>query len=517
MTAKRPAKIHRVLIANRGEIAVRVIRGCRRLGIESVAVYSDADRAALHVRMADWAYGLGAPPPEESYLNIPKILEAARAAKADAIHPGYGFLAENARFAERVAEAGLIWIGPPPHAISTMGDKIAARTLMIKAGAPVVPGSDGPITDAKSALAQAEKAGFPIVIKAVAGGGGKGMRVVREAADWQPSIDAARREAKGAFADDRVYWEKYLEKPRHVEIQILADRNGRAISLNERECSIQRRHQKVIEESPSVAVNPDLRARMGKAAIAAAESCGYVGAGTVEFLLDTDGKFYFLEMNTRLQVEHPVTEWVTGVDLVAEQLRIAGDDEWNPPSLSHAPFGHAIQFRIYAEDPQNNFLPSPGTISTYSEPQGPGVRVDSGVYQGSEIPIFYDPMVAKLIVWGRDRSEAVAAGNAALEEFHIDGIATTIDFHRQIIHHPEFIAGNTTTDFIARHFKSTEVHADGDEPLQQAVAVAAALYTRRRVGQATRVPSDGNGQTTRYSGWLVDGRRRGTDRWPVRF
>jgi acetyl/propionyl-CoA carboxylase alpha subunit len=398
-----------------------------------------------------------------------------------------------------------------------MGDKLAARALMIKAGTAVVPGSEGPIADEKTALAEAQRAGFPIVIKAVAGGGGKGMRVVRQADDWLPSIEAARREAKGAFADARVYWEKYLEKPRHIEIQILADKNGRAISLNERECSIQRRHQKVIEESPSVAVDANLRARMGKAAIAAAESCGYVGAGTVEFLLDTDGKFYFLEMNTRLQVEHPVTEWVTGVDLVAEQLHIAGADHWEPPSLAHAPFGHAIQFRIYAEDPQNGFLPSPGTISKYSEPQGPGVRVDSGVYQGSEIPIYYDPMVAKLIVWGRNRTEAIAAGDAALEEFHIDGIATTIDFHRQIIRHPEFIAGNTTTDFIARFFKGGVDRFEDNDPLQQAVAVAAALYVRRRAGRIVPTATAGNGGSASHSCWLVDGRRRGVERWPARI
>jgi len=516
MPGKHPTKIRRVLIANRGEIAVRIIRGCRRLGIESVAVFSEADRAALHVRMADWAFPIGPPPPEESYLNIPRILDAARLAKADAIHPGYGFLAENGDFASRVADAGLIWIGPPPHAIATMGDKLAARALMINAGAPVVPGSDGPINEEQAALAAAEQVGFPIVIKAVAGGGGKGMRVVRHPEDWLPSIEAARREAKGAFADARVYWEKYLEKPRHVEIQILADKNGRAVSLNERECSIQRRHQKVIEESPSVAVDAGLRARMGKTAVAAAESCGYVGAGTVEFLLDTDGKFYFLEMNTRLQVEHPVTEWVTGVDLVAEQLHIAGSDRWEPPALAHAPFGHAIQFRIYAEDPQNNFLPSPGTISTYREPQGPGIRVDSGVYQGSEIPIYYDPMVAKLIVWGRNRTEAIAAGDAALEEFHIDGIATTIDFHRQIIRHPEFIAGNTTTDFIARFFKGGLDLAGDDRSLQEAVAVAATLYVRRRAARIAQTTTTGNGRATSYSGWLVDGRRRGVDRWPAR-
>ncbi len=513
-----PRTIRRVLIANRGEIAVRIIRACRRMGIDAAAVFSEADRTALHVRMADLGVPIGPSPPEQSYLNIARILDAARRVGADAIHPGYGFLAENAGFAAQVIDAGLVWIGPPPHAIEMMGDKLAARSLMTKTGVPIVPGSDGPITDEKAALVAAGRAGFPIVIKAVAGGGGKGMRVVRQAKDWIPSIAAARREAQGAFADARVYWEKYLEQPRHVEIQILADTNGRAISLGERECSIQRRHQKVIEESPSVAVDAALRARMGQTAVAAADSCGYVGAGTVEFLLDRDGTFYFLEMNTRLQVEHPVTEWVTGVDLVAEQLRIAEGGDWKPPVLSHAPFGHAIEFRIYAEDPQNNFLPSPGTITKYHEPQGPGVRVDSGVYQGAEIPIDYDPMVAKLIVWGSDRGRAIAAGAAALEEFLIDGIATTIDFHRQIIRHPEFVAGNTTTDFIAKYFSGAmELPGDGDH-VRKVAAIAAALYTHRRDERGLRPRQTGNGRAAEgFSSWLLDGRRRGVAHWPSRI
>ncbi|MBD3297159.1 MAG: acetyl-CoA carboxylase biotin carboxylase subunit [candidate division Zixibacteria bacterium] len=503
--------IKRVLIANRGEIAVRVIRACRRLGIDSVAVFSEVDRDALHVRMADYAVCIGAPQPEKSYLNMGRIIEVAREIGADAVHPGYGFLAENAHFAGYVEDAGLIWIGPPPRAITDMGDKVKARAIMKRAGAPIVPGSDGPIGDEDAALKEATVAGFPIVIKAVAGGGGKGMRVVNSPNDWHSSIETARREAKGAFGDPSVYWEKYILQPRHVEIQILADKNGKAISLNERECSIQRRHQKVIEESPSVVVDADLRKRMGDAAVAAAEACGYVGAGTVEFLVDKDRNFYFLEMNTRLQVEHPVTEWVTGVDLVAEQLHIASGVEWTPPDISHAPFGHAIQFRIYAEDPQNNFLPSPGTITTYNAPQGPGVRVDSGVYRGAKIPIFYDPMVAKLIVWGRDRNDAIACGMGALEEFTIDGVATTIDFHRQVIRHPEFIKGNTTTDFIDKYFDFSPPSDRMDDNVKRAIAVAAALYARRKAER--QAPLEVSGDTT-ASAWAVDGRLRATRRWP---
>ncbi len=514
MAAIELKRISRVLIANRGEIAVRVIRACRRMGIESVAVFSEVDRGALHVRMADWARLIGPPAPQASYLNIDNILDAARATKADAIHPGYGFLAENGEFAARVEEAGLIWIGPPPQAIADMGNKVTARNLMRKAGAPIVPGSDGPIDDPQTALTEAEKAGFPILIKAVAGGGGKGMRIVDRPEDWVPSIETAQREAKGAFGNPSVFWEKYIVKPRHIEIQILADKDGHAYSLGERECSIQRRHQKVVEESPSVAVDPDLRARMGKAAIAAAEACAYVGAGTVEFLLDAGKNFYFLEMNTRLQVEHPVTEWVTGVDIVAEQLRIADGGEWKLPDLSHAPFGHAIEFRIYAEDPQNNFLPSPGTIANYHEPQGPGVRVDSGVYPGAAIPMYYDPMVAKLIVWGKDRAEAIARGRGALEEFSIDGVATTIDFHRRVLAHPEFVAGNTNTHFIDQHFGKEFKQSGMDNDTQRAIVMAAALYARKRAARTTPIGETGNGGGNGLSPWTLDGRRRAVHRWP---
>ncbi len=504
--------MRRVLIANRGEIAVRVIRACRRSGIESVAVFSDADRTALHVRMADHAYPLGASAPSESYLNVDKIIATAKKAGADAIHPGYGFLSENAAFAQRVVDEGLIWIGPPPSAISLMGDKIAARRLMKHSGIPVVPGSDGPIDDPAFALRLAQQAGFPILLKAVAGGGGKGMRMVERAEDWISSLEGASREAQRAFGDGRMFWEKYVLRPHHIEIQVLGGPYGRAISLFERECSIQRRHQKVIEESPSPHMTDDLRERMSKAAVAAAEACGYVSAGTVEFLVDNDRNFYFLEMNTRLQVEHPVTEMVTGVDLVIEQFKIASGVKWTPPVLPERPFGHAMEFRIYAEDPENSFLPTPGKLAVYRQPQGPGVRVDSGVYWGYEVPIFYDPMIAKLVVWGADRDEAMARASAALEEYQIVGVVTTIEFHRRILEHPEFRKGNTTTDFIPRYLGEFKAATAQAEDLTHAIALAAVLYSRNRAARHAPVAThDGNGS----SNWQRQGRIESTMRWPM--
>jgi acetyl-CoA carboxylase biotin carboxylase subunit len=508
--------MRRILIANRGEIAVRIIRACRRSGIESVAVFSDADRAALHVRMAVFAEHIGPSQPSESYLNFDKIIAAAKKSRADAIHPGYGFLSERAEFAQRVVDEGLIWIGPPPSAIALMGDKIAARRLMKTSGVPVVPGSDGPITDTQASLKQAHLAGFPILLKAVAGGGGKGMRLVENPNDWQSAFDGASREAERAFGDGRMYWEKYVGRPHHVEIQVLGGPYGRAISLFERECSIQRRHQKVIEESPSPIMTDDLRARMSRAAVAAAEACGYQSAGTVEFLVDdADRKFYFLEMNTRLQVEHPVTEAVTGVDLVIEQFKIASGAQWVPPKLPERPFGHAMEFRIYAEDPENNFLPSPGRLKAYRQPQGPGVRVDSGVYRGAEIPIYYDPMIAKLVVWGKDREEAMSRASAALEEYYIGGVATTIEFHRKILEHPEFRKGNTTTDFIPRFFGEFKPLFTETEDLRRAVALGGTLYTRRRAESHAPIPVSGSDGSPYASNWLRQGRVAQTQRWPV--
>ena len=506
--------MRRVLIANRGEIAVRIIRACRRARIESVAVFSEADRAGLHVRMADFAYPIGPANPGESYLNADRIIATAHQAGADAIHPGYGFLSENAAFAERVQKEGLVWIGPPPSAIALMGDKVAARKLMQTSNVPVVPGSDGPIGDVQSALREAQSAGFPILLKAVAGGGGKGMRLVSSPDEWQTAFEGASREAQKAFGDGRMFWEKCIVGSHHIEIQILGGPDARTVALGERECSIQRRHQKVIEESPSPLMTKELRERMCAAAVAAAQGCGYVGAGTVEFLVDDQRNFYFLEMNTRLQVEHPVTEAVTGLDLVMEQFRIASPDGWTPPDLSAAPFGHAIEFRIYAEDPQNNFLPSPGVLSVYREPDGPGVRVDSGVYQGSEISVHYDPMISKLVVWGRDRAEAIARAAAALEEYLIGGVATTIGFHRDVLRLQEFIDGHTTTDFIAKHFNADLESGAPDESLSRAIALAATLYVCRQserhsrtVGASPTMPVG--------SRWLTRGRHEATARWPV--
>lgn len=506
--------MRRVLIANRGEIAVRIIRASRRFGIESVAVFSDADRAALHVRMADFAVHIGAASPAESYLNAESIIAAAKASGADAVHPGYGFLSENAAFAKRVVDEGFIWIGPPAPAIALMGDKIAARQLMMRSGVPIVPGSTGPIENPEASLLEAENAGFPILLKAVAGGGGKGMRTVERPEEWTQAYEGATREALRAFGDGRLFWEKFVQQSHHIEIQILGGPDGRSIALFERECSIQRRHQKVVEESPSPHMTDDLRSRMTRAALAAADACGYVSAGTVEFLVDKDRNFYFLEMNTRLQVEHPVTEMITGVDLVVEQFKIASGVPWVPPALSERPVGHAIEFRIYAEDPENEFLPTPGTLINYLEPQGPGVRVDSGVYSGFDIPIYYDPMIAKLVVWGRDRDEALARAAGALEEYQIGGVVTNVEFHRRLIDHPAFRNGQTTTDFIARYGGEVSAVAPFPAGLSEALALAATLRRRRRDERHAAVSPVSDGQPE-ISNWLRRARTEGTQRWPV--
>ncbi|MBI3872961.1 MAG: acetyl-CoA carboxylase biotin carboxylase subunit [candidate division Zixibacteria bacterium] len=511
--AKHPP-IRRILIANRGEIAVRIIRACRCLGIESVAVFSEPDRAALHVRMADFAYPIGPAEAKESYLNRARLIGTARRSGVDAIHPGYGFLSENPAFAQSVIHAGLAWIGPPPDAMALMGDKVAARALMRQQGVPIVPGSEGAITDSPVVRTEATRAGFPILLKAVAGGGGKGMRLVRSASEWDAAFESASREALRAFGDGRVYWEKYIDSPHHVEIQILADAEGRAVSLGERECSIQRRHQKLIEESPSPMVDPALRAQMSQAAIAAAEGCGYVGAGTVEFLVDSQRRFYFLEMNTRLQVEHPVTETVTGVDLVAEQIRIAAGESRALPAVPDCPWGHSIEFRIYAEDPDNDFFPSPGVLQVYREPHGPGIRVDSGVYEGAEVPIHYDPLMAKLVVWGADRHEAIARAVAALEEYAVVGPVTTIGFHRRVVRSPEFIKGNTTTDFVERNALQLPQRVDIGDHRREATALAATLYVRSRCGGKAGVTiPDGRGEPRVPSLWAVEGRRQNVHRW----
>jgi len=443
-----------VLIANRGEIALRVIRACRELGVRSVAVYSDADAGAPHVRAADAAVNIGPPPSSESYLLGDRIIEAAIKEGAQAIHPGYGFLSEREWFARAVRDAGLVFIGPPAEAIAAMGSKTAARTLAVAHNVPVVPGTTESIADAAHAAAIAEEFGYPVLLKAAAGGGGKGMRVVREASEIAASFDAARREAKNAFGDDAVYLEKYIEGPRHVEIQLIADMHGNVIHLGERECSVQRRHQKMIEEAPSVAVSPALRAEMGATAVRAARAAGYVNAGTCEFLLDRDGKYYFLEMNTRLQVEHPVTELVSGIDLVQWQLRVASGEPLGFTQGDISPNGWAIECRITSEDPANEFLPSTGRVSFLHLPSGPGVRWDGGIEVGSQVSLHYDPMLAKLIVHAPTRPLAIERMHRALSELVITGIETSREFHLRVMEDAEFRAGAIEIQWLERRLAS---------------------------------------------------------------
>jgi len=462
----------KVLIANRGEIAVRVIRACRDLGIRSVVVFSDADRAALHVRLADEAYHIGPAPSSESYLAIDKIMDVAKRSGAEAIHPGYGFLAENARFAKACFDAGIVFIGPPAEAIEMMGDKMAARKAMLAADVPVVPGTEEPVEREEQAIKTAKEIGFPILIKAAAGGGGKGMRIVAEESEIKSGIRGARSEAGSAFGDDRIYIEKYLARPRHIEIQVIADAHGNCVYLGERECSIQRRHQKVIEEAPSPLVDETMRKKMGQAAVAAAKAAGYVNAGTVEFLADQEKNFYFLEMNTRLQVEHPVTEMITGIDLAVEQIRVAFGENLSFVQEDIKIRGHAVECRIYAEDPSSGFLPSTGPLRGYQEPAGPGIRVDSGVYEGAEISVYYDPMISKLLSFGKDRKQAITRMLRALEEYRISGVITNIEFHKDILVHPEFVAGNLSTHFIDEYYKPAE---EPISEIEEAAAVAVAL------------------------------------------
>ncbi|HEV8662610.1 MAG TPA: acetyl-CoA carboxylase biotin carboxylase subunit [Candidatus Methylomirabilis sp.] len=437
----------KILIANRGEIAVRVIRACRELGIRTVAVFSEADRAATHVRFADQAYAIGPAPSAESYLRIDRILEAARASGAEAIHPGYGFLAENPAFPAACEEAGITFIGPSARTLTLCGSKTAARRLAQQAGVPTVPGTDRDLSD-EEVTALAPRIGFPLLIKAAAGGGGKGMRVVREPGELPSALRAARSEGQSSFGDSAVYLEKYLERPRHIEMQILADRAGQVVYLGERECSIQRRHQKVVEEAPSPFVDEALRRKIGEAAVAIARAAGYRNAGTVEFLVDRDRSFYFLEVNARLQVEHPVTEMVTGLDLVKAQIAIAAGGPAPVRQEEVRLRGHAIECRIYAEDPFRNFLPSPGRIVTFRRPGGPGVRDDTGVYEGYDVPVHYDPLIAKLITWGESRAEAIQRMRRALQEYIIIGIQTTIPFHRQVMEDPAFLAGEVDTTYV---------------------------------------------------------------------
>ncbi|WP_291855216.1 acetyl-CoA carboxylase biotin carboxylase subunit [Marinilabilia sp.] len=443
--------IRKILVANRGEIAVRIIRSCRESGIKSVAIYSQPDRTSMHVRYADEAWPVGPGPSGQSYLNIPKILETAKQSGADAIHPGYGFLSENSDFAHQVREAGLIFIGPEAEAINAMGDKMRARALMIKAGVPVVPGSGKLTNDDSKNLKIATDIGFPVMIKASAGGGGKGMRLVEKPEELNSSIRRAKSEALNAFGDDSVYMEKYLKSPHHIEVQILGDTHGNIVHLFERECSVQRRHQKIVEETPSPFIPEKIRKKMTDRAIAAAASVNYTGAGTVEFLVDADMNFYFLEMNTRLQVEHPITERTTGIDLVKAQIKIANGEPlpWKQKDIGKS--GHAIECRIYAEDPERNFMPGAGTVLHITEPLGLGVRTDGYIYEGYEITVYYDPLISKLIVWAQNREEAVQRMKRALYEYKITGVKTNIQFLERIMNTPDFVQGKYDTHFIANN------------------------------------------------------------------
>lgn len=440
--------IKKVLVANRGEIALRVMRSCREMGIQTVAVYSDVDRTAMHVRYADDAYYIGPAPSAESYLRMDKIMEVAKKSGADAIHPGYGFLSENAAFSALCEKEGILFIGPSPYAIETMGDKITARKTMIAAGVPVVPGTTEPIKDIKTAIEVIQKIGLPVMIKASAGGGGKGMRLVKREEDIVSAVSSARSEAKAAFGDDAVYIEKYISSPHHIEFQVLGDKHGNIVHLFERECSVQRRHQKVVEETPSPIMTHEVRMKMGADAVAAARAVDYYGAGTIEFIVDDDLNYYFLEMNTRLQVEHPITERVVGVDLVKQQINIANGLELPFKQEDLSQRGHAIEVRIYAEDPDNNFMPSPGVIKHITEPLGLGVRHDGYAYEGYEIPMYYDPMISKLIVWGENRSDAIARLKRALYAYKITGVKTSIPYLYRILEVPAFVEGRYNTHFI---------------------------------------------------------------------
>ncbi len=479
----------KILVANRGEIAVRVMRACRELGIPSVAVYSELDRAALHVLKADEAYPIGAAAATESYLNIEKILEVARRCGADAIHPGYGFLSENAKFAEACADAGIKFIGPSAASMEMMGSKTRARQEMEKAGVPFVPGTSRGLESVQQAKEVAAKIGYPVMLKAAAGGGGKGMRLVGSAKELQPALQAAQGEAQRAFGDDEVYLEKVILNPRHIEMQVLADEHGNTVYLGERECSIQRRHQKVLEEAPSPQVDPDMRRRMGEVAVRVAKAAEYCNAGTIEFLVDQEKNFYFLEMNTRLQVEHPVTELITGLDLVELQIRIAAGEKLPFQQDDVLIRGHAIECRIYAEDPDNNYFPSPGKITMLLTPTGPGIRLDSGVYEGWTVPIDYDPLLAKLVGYGQDRAQAVSRLMRALEELFVAGIKTNVGLFRRILADEDFLSGKVDTGYLERLLGS---EAGGErKDTANVAAIAAAVFAL--LDSNSKAAGDGTG------------------------
>ncbi len=505
MNSAQGPPFDKILIANRGEIAVRVIRACRELGVSSVAVYSDADRGSLHVRYADEAWPCGPPQAAQSYLNVDRILAIAKESGAQAIHPGYGFLSENAAFARRCIEAGIVFIGPRPETIEEMGDKVVARQKMQAAGVPLVPGTTEKLSD-DEAIAAASEMGLPVMVKATAGGGGKGMRLVTEEKDLAQAIARARSEAKASFGDDAIYVEKFVEEPRHIEIQILGDSHGNAIHLFERECSIQRRHQKVIEEAPANRMPAALREQMGKAAVAAAKAVAYEGAGTCEFLVDAHDRFYFLEMNTRVQVEHPVTELITNVDIVKTGIRIAAGQEIGISQSEVGISGWALECRIYAEDPEQNFRPSPGEMLVYRPPGGPGVRNDSGVHSGAEVTVHYDPKISKLITWGRDRDEAIGRMRRALKEFVIKGIKTSIPFHRAVMNNPRFLDGRYDTSFIESEILPSGKNSVGvDEEELRAGVMLAAIAALKRDQELAKRASRGD-QTAAMSRWKLAGR-----------
>jgi acetyl-CoA carboxylase biotin carboxylase subunit len=475
--------IKKILIANRGEIAIRIMRTCREMDIESVAVYSEADRTSLHVRYAHEAYYIGKSPSPESYLNMDRIIEVAQRSGADAIHPGYGFLSENALFSQKCSEAGIVFIGPSPQVIRTMGDKISAREAMRKAGIPVVPGTMTAIRDEEEAMRMIHEIGFPIMLKASAGGGGKGMRLVHREEDALPSLRAARSEALAAFGDDSIYIEKYISSPHHIEFQILMDNHGNAVHLFERECSIQRRHQKMVEETPSPLMTPELREEMGRVAVNAAKAVSYSGVGTIEFLVDDNLNYYFLEMNTRLQVEHPITERVTGIDLVKMQILVAQGENLPLMQEQLTQSGHAIECRIYAEDPDNNFMPGAGKISRIAEPMGLGIRTDGYVYEGYEIPIYYDSMISKLIVWGNTREEAIKRMKRALYEYKITGVKTSIKFLERIMDCRDFVEGRYNTHFIEKNREELKDSEDCTHSCEDMVVIAAYIDYREKLGR----------------------------------
>ena len=505
----------KILIANRGEIAVRILRACKELGVRAAVVFSDADRAAMHVRMAEEAYPIGPAPSRESYLAVEKLIAVARKAGCDAVHPGYGFLAENPTFARACAEAGLTFVGPSPEAMERLGSKTAARHVAREAGVLTVPGTLDPIADPTAALVAAKQIVFPVVLKAVAGGGGKGMRLVEREPELASAWRDAASEAQNAFGDGRLYLEKYLARPRHIEIQILGDHHGHMVYLGERECSVQRRYQKVIEEAPSPVVTPALRRAMGEAAVKLARAVGYTNAGTAEFLVDSNSNFYFLETNTRLQVEHPVTEMVTGLDLVKLQIRIAAGEPLPFAQEEITLRGHAMEFRIYAEDPDNNFFPSPGRITEYRPPNGPGIRLDDSAYGGWVVPTEYDPMLGKLIAWGGDRAEAITRIGRALEEYHVGGIKTNISLFRRILATADFQKGDIYTRWLD-DFLSRTKGSDGAPPshIEDAALLAAALWHISRTGAHNGQPAAG--QAAPESKWKLEGRREQVDREPGR-